>query len=105
MNRVTNLQALARRERAETSAVLVRRILKLDLTDLPRPGDRFMLQWTRQVVQVVALTEDDMEVRCRYVVAGAIGRARGDGTTVGFTIAWLRKHSAQVRVSQPENAT
>lgn len=104
MNRVTRLQALARIERAETSRVLVRRILKLDLTDLPRPGDRFVLTTTKQLVQIVALVEDDMEVRCRYVIAGEIGKSRLDGTVVGFTLSWLRKHAAPINTPEPENA-
>lgn len=102
MNRVTKLQALARFDRAETSRVLVRRILKLDLSDLPRPGERWRLP-TGPVIELVALVEDDSEVRCRYVVGDAPGpRAEH---VVGFTLAWLLKYAAPLEVAQPENAT
>lgn len=84
--------------------MLVRRIFKLDVTDLPRAGDRFLLTTTQQLVQVVALTEDDMEVRCRYVIGGSVGTSRLDGTVVGFTLSWLRKHSTPIAVRQRENA-
>lgn len=101
MNRVTNLQHLARAERAESARVLVRRILQLDRTDLPRPGERWRLP-TGPEVELVALVEDDSEVRCRYLVDGAPGDLPEH--VVGFTLAWLRKHAAPLGVASPENA-
>jgi hypothetical protein len=101
VNRVTNLQQLARAERAESARVLVRRIFQLDRTDLPRPGERWRLP-TGPIIELVALVEDDSEVRCRYLIDGLPGDLPEH--VVGFTLVWLRKHAAPLGLSQSENA-